>query len=355
MSKEKIVIYGCGDFFERNIEFIFDCFQVIGIIDKYKTGHKYGKKIVYPKDIKKIFGNTRVMITIFDIRESIDIATMLQIECGIDYRNILFGFNILEHGNIKDRYNAKVIPIENCLYHINIDRAQLDISSGVEWRNIVGTFWREEYGFIVNNEKRNIIIDVGLNVGDSALYFLQREDVEKVYGYEPFKNTYNIAKHNLEKYSNSENYEINQIGLSDVNETRKVFYNNMISDGLSTDIEVSNKIVQDYIKEERVCESDIDQEEIDVIRSSEIIKEIIDRHTNNNIVLKMDCEGEEYRIVRDLHDKNVLKLIDIVMLEWHYGGKEELLELLYKDGFSCWYNNKKSDMGLLFAYKMKSN
>ena len=84
---------------------------------------------------------------------------------------------------------------------------------------------------------------------------------------------------------------------------------------------------------------------------AEVFLPIIQNHPECNIVLKMDCEGEEYGIMEELSEKGILNMISFIMLEWHYKGKDSLLTCLEKLGFSYWCNDKTKDMGLIYAYR----
>jgi hypothetical protein len=88
-----------------------------------------------------------------------------------------------------------------------------------------------------------------------------------------------------------------------------------------------------------------------VKKASEILFPIINRYSQYNIVLKMDCEGDEYGIIQELFETNLLGRFDFIMLEWHYQGKESLLEYLKEAGFSYWCSDKNLKMGLIYAYR----
>lgn len=43
------------------------------------------------------------------------------------------------------------------------------------------------------------LIDLGTNIGDTAIYFAMSDKVKKVYAYEPIPQTYRVAKENIAK------------------------------------------------------------------------------------------------------------------------------------------------------------
>lgn len=70
-----------------------------------------------------------------------------------------------------------------------------------------------------------------------------------------------------------------------------------------------------------------------------------------DLILKMDCEGGEYRILKELLDKGILDRFTFIMLEWHYKGKEAILHYLLEAGMSYWCCDKDDQMGLIYAFK----
>ena len=64
-------------------------------------------------------------------------------------------------------------------------------------------FENGEYDFDIAEPA--VVIDIGMNIGIASLYFASRDDVKAVYGFEPFKPTFDHAIDNFkinEKYSN---------------------------------------------------------------------------------------------------------------------------------------------------------
>lgn len=41
--------------------------------------------------------------------------------------------------------------------------------------------------------------------------------------------------------------------------------------------------------------------------------------TKEEVVLKLDCEGAEYPLLRDIHEKQIDRLLKLVLVEWHNG------------------------------------
>ena len=89
-----------------------------------------------------------------------------------------------------------------------------------------------------------------------------------------------------------------------------------------------------------------------VIDSANEIGRIVDEYSVEfNIVMKIDCEGEEYRVLGELNKTGVLSRIDFIMLEWHYERNKRILECFEEARFSYWHSYKSGKMGQIYAYR----
>lgn len=148
-------------------------------------------------------------------------------------------------------------------------------------------FKKNIYGFIPNN-KETIVVDIGMNIGAVPLYFAGNKNVKKIYGFEPFFETYNQALENIrlnDQYIRDKIKTFN-VALSNCNEKRKISYNAEFSGG-NTILWGNGKNIT----------------EIEVKKASEVIKPILDENKDKFIVFKIDCEGSEYDIFESLEEK----------------------------------------------------
>lgn len=198
-------------------------------------------------------------------------------------------------------------------------------------REECGIFAEEfgEYPYNFKNIGKNkVIIDIGSNVGDTVLDFASKG--LNVYGFEPVKELYEISLKNRE--------------LNPSLKDRIHLFNNGVSSKKGfISIDKMDSTV-DYINSK-------DSYEVEIITLDDIIQ-------NNNIepnLLKMDCEGCEFDIIRNTNLNNFEEII----LEHHAGFKNDnyldLVDILKKQGFNVdliplWMFDME-DIGIIHAYK----
>jgi hypothetical protein len=72
----------------------------------------------------------------------------------------------------------------------------------------------------------------------------------------------------------------------------------------------------------------------------------------NKIILKIDCEGEEYSIFESIKSTTLLKNVTCIMLEWHERGTSDLLTILTKFNFQYFLvPNVNFNSGMIYAFK----
>ena len=85
------------------------------------------------------------------------------------------------------------------------------------------------------------------------------------------------------------------------------------------------------------------------------IAAIVNKHKSSKIVLKCDTEGSEKEIFACLDADNVLKSIDLIMLEYHFSYDRPIVELLKKNGFILFKQKtvtlKTGDFGMIRAIR----
>lgn len=347
-KKEDILVYGVGRYFEQYKNEIYIRYNVIAFVDNIKTGLMDGIKITASNDIKPLLP-IKCLIMITDMREVIRIGQELHKEYGVKGEELLIGTTIFKSADDLE------VTFDNDMYlKVRVlDDKYIKVASFDEYVNMLEVCKTEGYHYHIGNDRQDVVIDVGMNIGAASMYFLNSSKVKRVYGYEPFPETYKKAETNLSEYNKDANrLRIFKWGWSDRNEVRKVKYNPDLSCGMSTMSDIESFAEKNY-KKLRLLNIDKDTYiNVEVHKASDVVSGICGENPECNIVLKLDCEGEEYNIIRQLDESGYLKVFSLIMLEWHYKGNDNLIKILEKNRFSYICANKSYEMGLIYAYRV---
>lgn len=343
--KENVLVYGLGNFFREYEKDINYDFNIVAFIDQKKKGWYAGKRILKPEDVEH-YDYDKIIIMVQSVQECIKIINNL-IDNGIGYTSIMLGHSM--YGTYSGIIDEKSVTCDGKIL-LQFDSVSIKVESQDEFNNVCEVFVNQEYRYFINNLRRDIVIDVGINIGDSSIYFAWQEKVDKVYGYEPFKKTFMRAKDNLRQYIDANRVSVFQYGISNENAIRLIGFNEDMTCAQSTLETVREYAYDRYRRWGLIQEKNEQFEQIEVRKASEVFEPIFKEYPYHNIILKMDCEGEEYGIIKELSEKGLLSCISFIMLEWHYKGKDCLLSWLKSSGFSYWCNDKSKDMGLIYAF-----
>lgn len=171
-------------------------------------------------------------------------------------------------------------------------------------------FFREDYKFL--NVTNRDVIDVGMNIGDSAIYF-SINGAMRVIGLEPYPYAFSFAEKNVKLNG------INNITL--------------LNAGYGKD---SNIIVaqRKFSFNGSSLINSMEGREIQIIS----LKSLIKKYNLKNIVIKMDCEGCEYTLLDE--EDAVFEKLEMIQIEYHYG-YEELVKKLKRCGFDVKYTEPR--------------
>ncbi len=171
-------------------------------------------------------------------------------------------------------------------------------------------FLSNEYKVGVNNKN---IVDIGANIGDTALYFMSK-GANSVVGFELFPNTFEVAQENIKLNDAQKNIKILNFGV----------------DGSKSEIFIHRNVVKSNTDNINYALKNKDgglRKKVKIIT----LEDIIERFGKPNQILKIDCEGCEYGII--LKSKpSVLRSFEEIILEYH-GDSRSLEERLSNAGF----------------------
>lgn len=162
-----------------------------------------------------------------------------------------------------------------------------------------------------------VLFDVGMHRGYVSLAIGQMDSCKEVYGFEIDPDTFKFAQENLALNPRiTKKIHPHSFGLSDSNQDVDLYIIPPM-DGRTTTknsflkVESSKRDLYTINKKSKIKQA------------SEIFNKIIkSNNITTNLVLKIDTEGAEYEILKDLYHSGILNKFDLVMGECHYGKKE---------------------------------
>jgi FkbM family methyltransferase len=221
---------------------------------------------------------------------------------------------------------------------VHIDDLVFRINSSEEIFIIYEIFVEGAYRYAGVSD--SVFVDIGMNAGIATLFYARQTSVRKVYSFELFNPTFEFGKKNLEmnpQYASK--VEANCYGLSDKETDVVLDYSpdrkgRMGLKGLPTDEQFPDN------RKEHVIVKDVRHE----------FRRIIDESNPLDIIVKIDCEGEEYAIVESLWAAGLLSKLTIMMIEWHYRLPSVLEDQLKDSGFHVFSQTFPSlDSGMIYA------
>ena len=193
-----------------------------------------------------------------------------------------------------------------------------------------------------------VLIDVGMNIGAASLYFSTRPNILHVFSYEPLRETYEQALVNIQlNPSLVPRITPVQKGVSNYSGAIEVPTAEGGSAVFSTDKDFIGTLGTD--SEKKVT--------VEIVPVVALMDDIEEKFPGKRIFLKLDCEGEEYKIMDALSVDGRLDKIAVIALEWHFKGFASLCLLLEQHNFSV-FNLGRKDIkppcGMIYAFNMKN-
>ena len=134
---------------------------------------------------------------------------------------------------------------------------------------------------------------------------------------------------------------LNNEGVSNVNETRFI---TLFESGLLSASTIDQK--NDYGKK-------IGQViDVQLVSINKVFELVISENPGAKILLKLDCEGEEYAIFKMLKESTYLNNVDIAIIEWHEKGSTAIEKVLIENKFRLRHEHHVSEnSGMIYATK----
>ena len=196
---------------------------------------------------------------------------------------------------------------------------------------LIGEYKRKK--FEINDD--DVIIDVGGHIGLFSLYASQFCKNGSIFTFEPMVENFDLLSENI-KLNNLDNIKIFNLAVSN-----------------------SNSSVKLYLNQDDAGHSMFSKSSKSVTVNSISLQQIFD---NNNIdycdFLKLDCEGSEYEIIKNLPTP-YFKKIKKMIIEYHMADTnpellDELISILKSQNYTLETKTLFKDIGFLYAIRSNS-
>lgn len=174
----------------------------------------------------------------------------------------------------------------------------------------------QEYYFVAHGE-RPLILDCGANIGAAILYFKRLYPLARIVGFEPFGPAFEALVANV-KANRLKDVTIHHALLAEKRGSGELFFNPAHLGSLSMSS-----------RPDRIQGA---SQTVDAVPLSEYINEPVD-------LLKMDIEGAELDVLREVAQRGKLSLVKQMIIEYHHHIQpdedrlSEFLRILEQHGF----------------------
>ncbi len=89
---------------------------------------------------------------------------------------------------------------------------------------------------------------------------------------------------------------------------------------------------------------------------NQILDGLFLQYPRSPVLLKIDCEGEEYAIFENLTNTGYLEKVCCVLVEWHEKGAEPIVKVLRQHGFQLLQlPHATANCGMIYGFKPVGN
>jgi len=155
--------------------------------------------------------------------------------------------------------------------------------------------------YVPSTDKPLVILDCGANVGMASRYFLTRAPQARVVAFEPNPYTAALLRKNLAHHGAA--VQIHEVGLGGTEGSFELY----------TDTEDAASQSASLTAHLKAKQYDVTPVQVSIQKLSSYINGPID-------VLKMDIEGLEVAVVRELREANMLQHVKRLFIEYHFDG-----------------------------------
>ena len=194
------------------------------------------------------------------------------------------------------------------------------------------------------------VVDIGANVGMAALFFANQPWVQQVTSFEPFAPTADAFEDNVRRNpSLSPKITLVRKGLDESAKTLTVDYHSDLRGSMSlTGIGAWRGNLAASTQKVTIA----------VGQASTELAPIFAARGACRLLGKVDCEGSEYGIFRELDVSGALREFSAFVIEWHGSGPDEIVGLLQRRNFTVHVMPISPDqhtLGLIYATRLAAD
>lgn len=239
-----------------------------------------------------------------------------------------FSFCVDQHGDI----------------HAVNEHVRFRINNDEEIFILTEVFLEGAYKLITPSSKKIALVDIGMNVGVTSLFFAAQENVDMIFSFEPFKPTFEMAVANL-KLNDSLSRKIiaNNFGLAAHERTLEVSYSPEQKGRMG---------IYGLPDTDDLVLGDVSRQVMEIRSAATEIRKIDSQLKDYFVVCKIDTEGAEYEIVDSLYEEGILDFANVYCIEWHHKRPDDIVKKLK----CCQYyvvetTFREHESGMIYAIK----
>ena len=222
---------------------------------------------------------------------------------------------------------------EDLLYHF--EEVTLKVTTAEELF-IINEVYLENCYNVILPEENFMVVDIGMNVGYTSLFFAKNPKVKSVYGFEPFAHTYEEGLFN---------FKLNQ-GIAD-----KII---PINCGLGLKEEnilvPFSKKYKGKNSSTRRAVGKAESIQIQIKSAFKTLDDLIKRDQSLKYFIKVDCEGAEFEIFNDFGRNKIPEQVIGFIIEWHERNPLPIVDILLNNNFKV-QKSGWNRIGLITAFR----
>ena len=250
------------------------------------------------------------------------------------YQNAL---NLVSKGNFTFFLSNEELYVRN-------EKLEFRINDEEELFILTEVFLEGSYNLVSPTKKKIALIDVGMNVGITTLFYASKENVDKVFSFEPFVPTFSMAQQNVKlnkKYSDK--IEVNNFGLAKEDSELKLDYSTTQKGRMG---------IGGLPKSAGYIAAGVSQQKVHLKKAANEFSKIKNKISNHFVVCKIDCEGAEYEIIDSLNNSNLISFVDVYFIEWHEINPSSIVSSLVSNNYNVIETSfRLLNTGMIYAIK----